>query len=59
MAPRGATYVVLGQGPAGEVELARGSGNLLRFTASDIASVRVRLLTASGESLPVAWAVVN
>ncbi len=58
-APRGSTYVVLGQGPAGEVELARGSGNLLRFMASDIASVRVRLLTASGESLPVAWAVVN
>lgn len=58
-APRGSEYVVLGQGPAGEVELARGSGNLLRFMASDISSVRVRLLTASGESLPVAWAVVN
>ncbi len=58
-APRGTTYVVLGQGPAGEVELARGRGNLLRFQAVDITSLRVRLLTRSGESLPVAWAVLN
>src|SRR5690606_24836294 len=33
-APRGATYLVTGQGPTGTTELARGRSNMLQFDAS-------------------------
>lgn len=42
-APRGATYVVTGDGPGGSRELARGRGNMLQFDASGVDSVEVSL----------------
>jgi len=54
-APRRAEYVVLG-GEGGQVELARGQGNLLQFEAGTSDRVSVRLLTAAGDVTPVAWA---
>jgi len=45
-APDGAWYQVVGTGPEGDVELARGAGNLLTFDATGVERVEVRVLDA-------------
>jgi len=56
-APKGQSYVVIGDGPAGEVELARGSGNMIRFEVGAINRVEVRLTSAGAQTTELlAWA---
>lgn len=58
-APRGATFVVTGEGPDGAEELARGRGNMLQFDAGGVSSVEVALAGRNGIVEPLAEAVLD
>lgn len=57
-APRGATYLVVGDGPSGSRELARGRDNLLQFDAGGVSSVEV-VLASGQERTVIAQAQLN
>lgn len=58
-AGRGTRYVVVSRGEEGDTELARGTGNVIRFDIADAQRVVVMHEGRDGVRVPVAWADVN